>query len=151
MTDKRKNALQTLQVVAILGRRWAWALNLMAVTVIAGWGYWITQIVVEQPRKAVTQINAEEQHLLGLIYARGEGVQQDFVKAAKWFREAAVQGHAEAQYQLSQMYRNGLGIRRDDAKADKWLLEAANQGNVEAVKWLEVEAQRKARKRGRVK
>jgi uncharacterized protein len=35
------------------------------------------------------------------MYAKGEGVDQDFSKAAFWFQKAADQGNESAQYNLS--------------------------------------------------
>jgi len=40
--------------------------------------------------------DAEAQYELGLMYANGRGVPEDFMKALEWVRKAAVQGHAEA-------------------------------------------------------
>src|SRR5208282_501847 len=34
----------------------------------------------------------ELQHMLGVMYNHGQGVQQDYVQAAVWFRKAADQG-----------------------------------------------------------
>ena len=40
---------------------------------------------------------AKAQLNLGVMYAKGEGVEQDFKEAVKWSRLAAEQGHAKAQ------------------------------------------------------
>ena len=49
---------------------------------------------------------AEAQSNLGHMYRNGEGVEQDHVKAAKWYRMAAKTGNAWAQYTLGLMYAN---------------------------------------------
>lgn len=59
----------------------------------------------------------------------GDGVEQDFVKAAGWYKIAAEQGNARAQHNLALMYENGEGVPRDLAEAPKWYRMAADQGN----------------------
>ena len=44
------------------------------------------------------------------MYAKGQGVIQDYKEALKWFRLAAAQGDAKAQYNLGVMYDNGEGV-----------------------------------------
>ena len=51
-------------------------------------------------RKAAEQHHEMAQFNLGLMYAYGEGVPQDFVEAVKWFRRAADQRLPDAQYNL---------------------------------------------------
>jgi TPR repeat protein len=72
------------------------------------------------------------------MYRNGEGVPNDHVEAAKWFRKAAEQGLATAQCNLGQMYFNGyyLPIPKDEAEAVKWFRKAAEQGNAKAQKLL---------------
>ena len=55
------------------------------------------------------QGEAEAQVSLGFKYRRGEGVLQNDVAAARWFRAAAEQGDAEAQFNLGFHYREGRG------------------------------------------
>ena len=38
--------------------------------------------------------------MLGCCYGDGEGVEQDYAKAAEWLKKAAEQGHPRAQYNL---------------------------------------------------
>ena len=75
---------------------------------------------------------AEAQASLGFRYRRGEGVLQNDVAAARWFRAAAEQGHAEAQFNLGFHYREGRGVPQDDARAIRWYRRAANQGDADA-------------------
>ena len=44
--------------------------------------------------------SADAQYLLGLMYAQGQGVAQDFYQAGKMYRLAGDQGHAAAQINL---------------------------------------------------
>jgi len=63
------------------------------------------------------------------MYRKGDGVQQDYAEAAKWYRKAAEQGVAHAQYNLGIMYDNGQGVKQNYAEAVKWFRKAAEQGN----------------------
>ena len=73
------------------------------------------------------QGDAEAQVALGAMYNLGEGVRQDYTKAAHWFEKAANQGNADTQYNLGLMYYKGLGVRHDYSKTVKWYTKAANQ------------------------
>jgi TPR repeat protein len=73
------------------------------------------------------------QYNLGLLYARGLGVPQDYERAIAWYRLAASQGVAAAQYNLGVMYANGQGVPVNRQEAAKWFLEAAQQGIAQAA------------------
>jgi len=75
---------------------------------------------------------AEAQFLKGLKFASGQGVAQDYVRAAQCYTEAAEQGHSRAQLNLATLYEHGQGVTRDEAKAFTWLTKAAGLGNAEA-------------------
>jgi hypothetical protein len=62
------------------------------------------------------------------MYAKGQGVPQDYAEAAKWYRLAAAQGFAEAQDAIGLMYAYGQGVPQDYAEAAKWYRLAAAQG-----------------------
>ena len=68
---------------------------------------------------------ASAQFNLGVMYAKGQGVQQDYQAALKWYRKAAEQGDARAQYNLGLLYENGRGVRRDFIRAHMWYNVAA--------------------------
>ena len=44
---------------------------------------------------------AEAQNDMGEFYAKGQGVAQDYGKAAEWYRKAAQNGHKEAREWLT--------------------------------------------------
>src|SRR5580704_2571903 len=67
----------------------------------------------------------QAQYNRGTDYWYGNGVPQDYVEAAKWFRKAAEGGYAEAQYRLAQMLAIGQGIKEDDTEAATWYRKAA--------------------------
>ena len=76
--------------------------------------------------------DAQAQYYVGLMYARGEGVPEDNLQAAHWFRKSAEQGNPQSQYHLGTLYANGKGVPEDDRQAVHWLGEAARQGDARA-------------------
>jgi uncharacterized protein len=68
------------------------------------------------------------QKLLGRMYLKGLGVQQDFNEAAKWYTKAADQGDVRSQFFLASSYENGVrGFAKNPAQAVKWYLKIAAQ------------------------
>ena len=82
------------------------------------------------------QRNANAQFNLGVMYEDGEGVEQDYMQAVKWWKLGADQGDAGAQNNLGIMCENGLGVEQDYKEAVKWYRKAAAQGNKQAQKEL---------------
>ena len=76
--------------------------------------------------------NADAQHLLGLMYYMGRGVQQDYKQALAWHRKAALQGKADAQYVVGAMYYTGNAVIQDHKQAVGWFRKAAEQGHADA-------------------
>ena len=74
--------------------------------------------------------DAVAQHRLGVVYAKGQTVKQDYKQAAKWYRLAADQGLGRAQSALGELYETGQGVPQDDAEAAKWYRRAADQGDI---------------------
>ena len=64
-------------------------------------------------RSLANQGHAGAQNMLGVMYAKGDGVPQDYAEAAKWYRLSAEQGWAKAQYNLGAMYAKGDGVPQD--------------------------------------
>jgi len=79
-----------------------------------------------------SQAQAKVQHNLGIMYANGRGVPQDYQKAMSWYRKAADQGLAPAQLNLGNMYANGRGLPTDYQQAKFWYCKAADQGEANA-------------------
>lgn len=73
------------------------------------------------------------QYRLGVLYALGEGVTQNYRRAAQLFKTSAEHGVAEAQYNIAVMYSEGLGIARNPKEATLWYRRAAAQGNPSAA------------------
>jgi TPR repeat protein len=76
--------------------------------------------------------NADAQHLLGLMYYMGRGVQKDYKQAFAWHYKAAVQGKADAQYVVGAMYYTGNAVPLDQKLAVTWFRKAAEQGHAAA-------------------
>ena len=73
--------------------------------------------------------DAKSQFNLGLIYAEGVEIEQNFENAAHWYKNAAVQGHSDAQNNLASLLFYGRGIEKDVGNAIRWFRNAAEQGN----------------------
>jgi len=72
--------------------------------------------------------DADAQFNLGVMYAEGRDVPQDYAQAVSWYRRAALQEHAIAQFNLATMYTFGRGVPQDYAQAVSWYRRAAEQG-----------------------
>jgi TPR repeat protein len=66
---------------------------------------------------------------LAILYAKGDGVAQDYAQAAKWFHAAAERGVARAQYDLGVLYEHGRGVPLDNGQAVGWYRKAAAQNH----------------------
>src|SRR5690625_7723384 len=74
--------------------------------------------------KLAEQGNAKVQFSLGVMYYYGDGVQQDYAKAAEWLEKAAAQDHAGAQFLVGGLDCRGEGVRQDYAKGAEWVERA---------------------------
>jgi uncharacterized membrane protein YhaH (DUF805 family) len=95
-----------------------------------------TDSFVEKLKKSAHNGDVKAQSKLGLMYAAGDGVMQNFQEAFKWFQKAANQGDVNAQYNLGVMYHNGEGTEQNYQEAAKWYQKAAGQGHQNAEKNL---------------
>jgi TPR repeat protein len=73
--------------------------------------------------------DAEAQLSLAILYAKGDGVPQDYAAAAKWFHAAAERGLMRAQYDLGVLYERGRGVPLDHRQAMTWYRKAAEQSH----------------------
>jgi hypothetical protein len=80
---------------------------------------------IERFRRLAERGHQWAQRRLGLMYAEGKGVPQDYQEAVKWYRLAAVQGNTPAQYSLGLAYENGQGVPQDYQEAVNWYRIAA--------------------------
>ena len=87
---------------------------------------------IERMTKSANGGNAEAQYNLGVMYDNGQGVPQDYERAAKWYQKAADQGLAHAQTNLGLLYDNGRDVPQDYELARIWYQKAADQGFADA-------------------
>ena len=81
-----------------------------------------------QRKRATNEGNAEAMFNLGLLYANGQGVTQDYVRAREWYEKAAEKGFPSAMGNLGVLYHNGQGVAQDYGKAREWYEKAAEKG-----------------------
>ncbi|MBF0407389.1 MAG: tetratricopeptide repeat protein [Candidatus Riflebacteria bacterium] len=74
--------------------------------------------------------------ILGLMYAKGQGVTKNMKKAEILWKESAEKGDAKAAYFLGVMYLKGTGIPVDEKEGTKWLNMAAERGFPKAIEEL---------------
>jgi TPR repeat protein len=77
--------------------------------------------------RAAERGNVRAQAQLGFMYSIGQGVPQDYVLAAKWYRIAAERGHGGAQFALGLLHNKGQGVQMDFVRAYMWLNLSASQ------------------------
>ncbi len=77
------------------------------------------------------------QYYLGVMYMKGQGVEQDFKAAGEWFRKASEQGLAAAMYKLANLYTEGKGVPRDMEFAYVWYSVGAVHNHQKSVKGME--------------
>ncbi len=65
------------------------------------------------------------QYYLGMMYLNGQGVDQSYKNAGKWFLKAAEQGIPQAQYKLGMLYFKGQGMPLDFVRAYAWFSAGA--------------------------
>ena len=85
--------------------------------------------VVRLIQMAAVDGDARAQDRLGIMYAKGIGVPQNFVRAEKWFINAANQHDADALFNLYVLYKVGPnGIEQDEHKAVSYNIQALAAG-----------------------
>jgi len=89
-------------------------------------------------RAAAAAGNAAAAYEIGIRYAEGRGVAQNFEEAIRWLDAAAKCGLAPAQYRLGSLYEKGQGTRKDREAARKLYAAAAEKGNGKAMHNLAV-------------
>ncbi|MCV0367823.1 MULTISPECIES: SEL1-like repeat protein [Filomicrobium] len=89
-------------------------------------------------RMAAANGDASAEFEVGARLAEGNGTDQNFEEAARWYQRSAAQGFAQAQYRLGTFYERGLGMKKDLARAQIWYQRAAETGNIKAMHNLAV-------------
>lgn len=71
--------------------------------------------------------DVEAQTYLGYLYYEGEGVEQNYNEAVKWYKKAAKQDYAPAQLALGECYYFGECVEQDYKKAVYWYEKGLKQ------------------------
>lgn len=79
-------------------------------------------------RSGAADGDAEAINSLGLAYAAGRGVPQDFARALSLYQQAADRGLAAAWFSLGMAHELGEGVPADPADAFKFYLKGAERG-----------------------
>ena len=87
----------------------------------------------DEMRKAAQEGDPAAQCYLGVCYQTGQGVQQDYQEAVKWYRKAAEQNDAAAQCYLGFCYQTGQGVVQEFGEAAKWYREAADSSRTTSL------------------
>ncbi|HIF52303.1 MAG TPA: sel1 repeat family protein [Thiotrichaceae bacterium] len=69
---------------------------------------------------AETSDHGLAQYYLGMMYKKGQGVEQDYKNAGKWLRKASEKNIPSAQYWLGDLYYKGKGLPKDYEYAYVW-------------------------------
>lgn len=99
------------------------------------------ELPYQEPKVVSNNVNdeisdAQSLYETGIAHANGDGVTQDYEKAADYFHKAAEQGHPGAQYRLGVAYAYGEGVKADKSESINWYRKAAQQGNTTAQRTL---------------
>lgn len=86
---------------------------------------------------AETSDHGYAQYYMGMMYMKGQGVDQDYKNAGEWFRKASEKSIPQAQYKLGNLYLKGRGVPKDFEYAYIWFSVGAahkHQLSVNAIK-----------------
>ena len=88
----------------------------------------IAQSEYQDNIEAARNGDSNAQNAIGLCYAKGNGVPQDYEKAVAWYRRAAEQGNTTAQFNLGYSYDKGEGVIKNMSLAIYWYKKSAKSG-----------------------
>lgn len=90
-------------------------------------------VTLQDLEAAARQGDVAAQRSLGLAYHEGQGVLQNYARAAELLMAAAQAGDRVAQGMIGQYLFTGLGLERDPEEALVWLRKAAQDGDPQAL------------------
>ena len=91
---------------------------------------------------AETSDHGYAQYYMGMMYLKGQGVEQDYKAASDWFRKASEKNIAQAQYKLGDLYFKGRGVPKDYEYSYIWLSVGASHKNDMYVKEIKKEKEK---------
>ncbi len=80
-------------------------------------------------RAASAAGNAAAQNMMGVMYAKGEGVAKSDTDAFNWYKLAAEGGNPNAQGNLASRYLSGVGAAKDPVRGYMWAILGAEKGS----------------------
>jgi TPR repeat protein len=95
------------------------------------------ETALELLRPLARKGNRVAQHDMGVMFATGKGVRQDYTAAQSFFRMAAAQRYVPSLWSLGLVFAQGEGVRPDLLEAYKWFelarqqLEAEGEANID--------------------
>jgi S1-C subfamily serine protease len=89
-------------------------------------------------RSLADQGQPDAMYNLGLMYAQGAAVPQNYAEAARWYGLAAEYGNPDAQAALGLQYVMGQGVPENYILSYTWLSLAAARGNQIAIRGREI-------------
>lgn len=75
----------------------------------------------------VNKLAAKAAGHIGMMYLRGEGVEQNFATALTWFKRGLANGDSLCQHEIGLMYLHGYGVTQDAYRASTYFKAAAEQ------------------------
>ena len=120
---------------AVLGL-WLTGLVVTVTPAVAGYEAGVKAYQQRNYQKALRELKADpspaSRYVLGIMYFKGEGVEQNKKEAIDLLRKAADGGHGKAQYSLAVICDKGDGTPQDKQEAVKWYRKAAEQGHAQS-------------------
>lgn len=90
--------------------------------------YWTKDGTVQANHPiGIEKVAAKAAGHIGLMYLRGEGVEQNFATALTWFRRGVANGDPLCQHEIGLMYLHGYGVPQDAYKASAYFKAASEQ------------------------
>jgi TPR repeat protein len=87
-------------------------------------------------RERADNHDAKAQGQLALLYLEGNGVPEDYSKAAEWMLKSAEGGYASSQYMLAWFYYKGIGVPQDYTITVEWAEKSLAKGDANAATLL---------------
>ena len=79
------------------------------------------------------QGDVDAMDFVGVLYAIGNGVEENYYKSFEWFKKSADSGNTVAMDHLAGCYRDGRGTQKNLIKAVEWYQKAAELGEIESM------------------
>lgn len=88
-------------------------------------------------QKAAEQNDAAGIYGMSLMYAKGEGIEKDEIKAGELIKQSADMQHLPAMRTLAHAFEVGnYGYNKNDSEAVQWYLKAAEAGDMTSMRRL---------------